>query len=274
MTKLNEVVDMLMESANEDSSRLKDKPHPFNSVYDVRPKISINDLVPKMHRFKSIIFKDPSDGFDEEAQTSSNHSYSSLNRGRGSNVTYPDVYSDPLESFLSRLIYCESEEGAKEFLVDESNQDYISKLESSPTSTLFLAKGIPLLLYCFASSDENEDDRSGILYLLCPSGSFDATIDSKEEISARLSSNGTKLHIKFPWHRHFANVMEVTNGTSQGSANLIGVMFGEGFMMASELEVDLPLEQKPSRVISSPTLIYSQNGSGPVFAHFELGESS
>lgn len=107
----------------------------------------------------------------------------------------------------------------------------------------------------------------------CRSG-FDA-IDSKEKISARLSSsNGTKLYIKLPWHRHFANGMEVTNGTSQGSANLIGVMFGEGGMMASEFEVDLPLEQKPSRVISSPTLIYSQNGRGPVFAHFELGESS
>lgn len=42
-------------------------------------------------------------------------------------------------------------------------------------------------------------------------------------------------------------------------------LFGERTMTAPELEPDLPLEQTSSRVINSP--------SGPVFVHFEFGES-
>ena len=38
MTKLNEVVDILMESANDSSRLKKDYSHLFKSVYDVRPK--------------------------------------------------------------------------------------------------------------------------------------------------------------------------------------------------------------------------------------------
>ena len=56
--------------------------------------------------------------------------------------------------------------------------------------------------------------------------------------------------------------------TSHGSSNLMGGLnnlFGERTMTAPELEPDLPLEQTSSRVINSP--------SGPVFVHFEFGES-
>ena len=166
MTKLNEVVDILMESANDSSRLKKDYSHLFKSVYDVRPKNKYRWFGTSLRCTDSKAFSkthliDLIKTIWWRSSNSSNHSYSLLL------LTWPIqafILTLSRVSFLFRLISCGSEEGAKEFLVDESHQTRI---------LLFLyyalvGKGYSIVSVCsFASSVENEDEqRAGILLYL------------------------------------------------------------------------------------------------------------
>jgi len=185
------------------------------------------------------------DGSDEESQ---NQSKPSFERG--------DFYSDPLEEFLS--------------LPDGKNQDFMSKLDSSYSSTILIKNS--LLVYCSCAFEMDCDNEGvGILYL-CPGFSEKGM---REEITASLSSNGTKLHIKLPSHHQVATATGINNETYQGSSNLVRGLFGVGGgVMASEVEVDLPLEENCSRVIISSNFIHSQDeiANGQLFLHLKFGE--
>ena len=116
--------------------------------------------------------------------------------------------------------------------------------------------------------------RKGILYV-CPYG-FNA--NNLSRIRANLSSQGTKLHLKFPWD-HFGSVgsfstmfygMEDTSDPSDFIGGFVD-LFKKGTGKVPN-EINLPSEEAANRSIKSPTLIYSRDGSGPAIIHFDFNE--